>query len=207
MNYLKSTAAGLVLCISIAACNSSTDTSAPMNGTDSSMMTANSSKSATADSTGAMKDTSMAAIKDSGISKKAASGMDKKKKLKASVGDMAPSVSKKYNKNSMGVYDNAEVMPSYKGGSSAIDDYVNTNLNAPQIAIDDSKEGTIPVAFTVDETGKVTNVHTTGTKLGDGLDEEAIRVVSSMPKWTPGTIQGKPVKVALTLPMVFKAEE
>ena len=179
--------AGLFLCMFFAACNS--------DSTSSTTTTADTSK-ATIAADSAMKDSA---------SKATASA--KKKKLKASLGEMdKASATKKYMKDKSGVYDNAEVMPSFKGGSTALDSYVNSNLNAPQSAIDDSKEGTIRVMFIVDENGKVMDAHTMGTKLGDGLDEEAIRVVSSMPKWEPGTIGGKPVKVWLTLPIVFKAE-
>jgi protein TonB len=189
MNYLKCTLAALALCLTFAACNSDSSSSST-NSTDS-------SKNAMAsDST----------MKDS-ANKTSATVAAKKKKLKASLGEMAASTNKKYTKDNSGVYDNAEVMPSFKGGQSAIADYVNNNLNAPQNAVDDSKAGTVKVMFTVDETGKVVNAHTMGAKLGDGLDEEAVRVVSSMPQWTPGTIHGKPVKVSLELPLVFKAEE
>jgi TonB family protein len=146
-------------------------------------------------------------MKDTANKNASSAAAAKKKKLKASLGEMASSTSKKYTKDKSGVYYNAEVMPSFKDGSSGIGDYVNSNLNVPQNATDDSKEGTIKVMFTVDETGKVVNAHTMGTKLGDGLDEEVVRVVSSMPKWMPGTIHGKPVKVSLELPILFKAVE
>jgi protein TonB len=189
MNYSKCTLAALALCVGFAACNS--------DSSGSSTSSADSLKNATA---------SDSSMKDSATKNATSTTAAKKKKLKASLGEMASSTTKKYTKDKSGVYDNAEVMPSFKGGSSAIGDYVNANLNAPQNAVDDSKEGTVKVMFTVDETGQVANAHTKGTKLGDGLDEEAVRVVSMMPKWKPGTIHGNPVKVSLTLPIVFKAE-
>ncbi|HXB45611.1 MAG TPA: energy transducer TonB [Puia sp.] len=192
MTFLKCTAAALALCLSFAACNSDSSSSpSSTSGTDS-------SKNAMA---------SDSSIKDTTAKNASSTAGAKKKKLKPSLGEIASSTNKKYTKDKSGVYDNAEVMPSFKGGSSGIGDYVTSNLNVPQSAADDSKEGTIKVMFIVDETGKVVNAHTMGTKLGDGLDEEVVRVVSSMPKWTPGTIHGKPVKVSLELPIVFKAEE
>ncbi|HLK28380.1 MAG TPA: energy transducer TonB [Puia sp.] len=186
MNYLKSFSVALASCMILAACNS--DSSSSSAGSDSSK------NAAAADSS----------MKDS--ANKSASSTAKKKKLTASLGEMPASTSKKYTKDKSGVYDNAEVMPSFKGGSSAISDYMNNNLNTPQTAVDDSKEGTTRVMFIVDENGKVVNAHTMGTRLGDGLDEEAVRVVSNMPKWEPGTIHGKPVKVLLELPVTFKSE-
>jgi len=185
MKYLKLMIAGFIVSMSIVACNSDSSSSTTTADTSKAAMAADSS------------------MKDSA----AKSASAKKKKLKASLGEMDKAApTKKYTKDKSGVYDNAEVMPAFKGGQSALDSYVNNNLTAPQPAIDDSKEGTIRVMFAVDETGKVMNAHTMGAKLGDGLDEEAMRVLSSMPKWEPGTIGGKPVKVWLTLPIVFKAE-
>jgi protein TonB len=184
MNFIKHSTLFLAICFSIASCNSggsdsATKTDSAKAGTDSSAM-----------------DTSKAV----------ASTAHAKKKIKASLGEMATPASKKYRKDKSGVYDNAEVMPSFKGGTSAISDYVNNNVNPSQTAVDDSKEGTVRVMFTVDENGNVMNAHAMGAKLGDGLDEEAVRVVSAMPKWTPGTIHGKPVKVSLDLPITFKSE-
>ncbi len=191
MTFLKCTAAALALCFSFEACNSDSSSSPSSTAGDS-------SKNAMA---------SDSSIKDTTAKNASSTVATKKKKLKPSLGEIASSTNKKYTKDKSGVYDNAEVMPSFKGGSSAIGDYVTSNLNVPQNAADDSKVGTVKVMFTVDETGKVLNAHSMGTKLGDGLDEEVVRVVSSMPKWTPGTIHGKPVKVSLELPIVFKAEE
>jgi periplasmic protein TonB len=184
MNYFKSISIILLSGICLAACNSSDSSSSGNSDTTKNAMAADST----------MKDTTAKVVAPA------------KKKLKASFGEMAGSNSKKYTKDKSGVYDNAEVMPSFKGGASGIDEYVNNNLNPSQTAIDDSKEGTTHVMFVVDENGKVTDAHTMGNKLGDGLDEEAIRVVSMMPKWTPGTVNGKPVKVRLDLPVTFKFE-
>ncbi len=153
---------------------------------------------ASADSASAMADTSM----NNNMASTTA-----KKKLKATV-EIEPAVKNpKYTMDKSGVYANAEVVPSYNGGMSAIENYINNHIEYPQPALDDSKEGKVSIKFTVDEKGKVTDVHSVGTKLGDGLDEEAARVVSSMPDWTPGTVKGKPVKVGMTLPIEFKIEQ
>jgi protein TonB len=106
-----------------------------------------------------------------------------------------------------GVYEYAEVMPSYPGGTTAIENYVTNRINYPQLALDDGKEGRVLIAFTVDENRKVTDAHSVSKKLGDGLDEEAVRVVSGMPGWAPGTVKGKPVNARMTLPITFQIEE
>ncbi len=55
----------------------------------------------------------------------------------------------------------------------------------------------------VEADGRVTNVEVL-RGIGDGCDEEALRVVNGMPKWKPGTKDGKPVRVQYTIPIVFK---
>ena len=137
----------------------------------------------------------------------AASATPSKKKRKVSIENVATTKHLKYTTDKAGVYDFSEVMPVFKSGSSDIEDYINNHIEYPQAAIDDSKEGKITVSFVVDENGKITNAHTAGGKLGDGLDEEAVRVVSGMPQWKPGTLKGKPVKVSMSLPIVFKIEQ
>jgi TonB family protein len=65
----------------------------------------------------------------------------------------------------------------------------------------------VNVHFLVDEKGNISNVTTVGNKVGYGLDEEAVRVVSKMPKWNPGQVKGKNVKTWRTLPIMYRLEE
>ncbi|HEY6901506.1 MAG TPA: energy transducer TonB [Puia sp.] len=97
-------------------------------------------------------------------------------------------------------------MPEFPGGQNALDSYVNNNVEYPQQAIDDNISGTVRVSFVVDEHGKVTRAHVIGNKLGKGLDEQALKVVSNMPDWKPGKIKGKNVKTRLELPIAFQVE-
>lgn len=209
MNYFKSKLTVLALfSLCFAACNNDSSSSSPeVSSTDT---TTTEKAAMNADTTtSSMSDTAMNKMSDTSMNKKAtnATSSAKKKKLKASIGEIPASSGSKYTKDNAGVYDYSEVAPSFKGGSSGIEDYVNNHINFPDAATNDSKEGKVNVKFTVDEDGKVMNAHTVGAKVGDGLDEEAVHVVSSMPKWTPGTIKGKPVKVSLTLPIIFKAAD
>ena len=141
------------------------------------------------------------------IDNSASSATPSKKKRKVSIENVATTKHLKYTKDKEGVYDFSEVMPAFKSGSSDIEDYINSHIEYPQPALDDNKEGRVNVNFVVDENGKITNAGTAGAKLGNGLDEEAVRVVSGMPGWTPGTVKGKPVKVRMSLPIVFKIEQ
>lgn len=129
----------------------------------------------------------------------------KRRKVVIETGPAAKSKKAVSDKN--GVYTYTDVAPAFPGGQSAIEDYINNHIEYPQAALDDNVEGRSGVSFVVDENGKITDVHTIGTKIGSGLDEEAERVVASMPKWTPGTVKGKPVKTRMTLPIVFQIEQ
>lgn len=111
-------------------------------------------------------------------------------------------------KDKEGVYNRAEVMPEFPGGNDALANYVNSHLDYSQQAIDNNTEGTVKVSFVVDEQGKVSKANlVSGAKLGNGLDEEALKVFNNMPAWKPGKVHGKAVKTRLELPITFKLEE
>lgn len=103
-----------------------------------------------------------------------------------------------------GNYSNVEVYPSFPGGSEGLQKYFDKNLKYPEAASNDGVEGTVQVMFTVDEIGKLTNPHIMGEKPGYGLEEEALRVVKTMPAWNPGKLKGKNVKTNFTLPVKFQ---
>jgi len=95
-----------------------------------------------------------------------------------------------------------EQMPSFPGGDAALMKYLGSSIKYPAIAKDAGIQGTVFVTFVVDEKGDVKDVKVLRS-LGGGTDEEAIRVVRNMPKWTPGKQRGKPVKVQYNLPIRF----
>jgi TonB family protein len=101
------------------------------------------------------------------------------------------------------VYNHAEVAPAFPGGQSALDDYVKDNIKYPGNALDHGIEGKVMVHFIVDEHGNITNVTTLGEPIGYGLEEEAMKVISASPKWTPGKVKGKDVKAYVLLPINF----
>lgn len=103
-----------------------------------------------------------------------------------------------------GVYSNVEYLPIYPGGNKGLQTYFNKNIEYPQDASDEGIDGTVTVSFIVDETGKLTSPVVTGQKLGYGLEEEALRVISKMPNWTPGKLNGKNVKSRYTIPVRFE---
>lgn len=130
----------------------------------------------------------------------------KKRSGKVSGSMAADDPALKMEKDKMGIYNRTEIPPAYNGGQSSLEDYITTNIQYPEDAIDNNVEGVVNVQFAVDEKGNVSNVSTVGNKLGYGLEEEAIKVVSNMPKWAPGKIKGKNVKTWRTLPINYRLE-
>lgn len=129
-----------------------------------------------------------------------------KKRGKISTTAAADDTKVKMEKDKAGYYNYTEVLPAYNGGQSAMENYINNTIEYPQDAIDNNIEGVVKVQFGVDENGNISNVSTIGNKIGHGLEEEAIRVISKMPKWTPGQIKGKNVKTWRTLPINYRLE-
>jgi TonB family protein len=76
-------------------------------------------------------------------------------------------------------------------------------LDYPDKALQNCIEGKVYVSFVVERDGLITNVHTV-RGIGGGCDEEAERVVRSMPRWLPGSYKNEPVRVRYTLPMNFR---
>jgi TonB family protein len=112
------------------------------------------------------------------------------------------SVSERVDKT--GVNSNIEVYPSFPDGSAALQKYFENHLTYPEDATNNGVEGTVKVMFTVDENGKLSGPHIMGEKNGYGLEEEALRVVKTMPAWNPGKLKGKNVKTDFTLPVNFQ---
>jgi periplasmic protein TonB len=128
----------------------------------------------------------------------------KGKKGKVMIADMAPKKMKADMKpDASGAYTNVDYIPSFPGGYKGLQKYFDDNLEYPSEAQDQGVEGTVRIGFTVDENGKLMNPMIEGSNEGYGLDEEALRVVSKMPTWMPGKINGKNVKTKFTLPVKF----
>ena len=104
------------------------------------------------------------------------------------------------------IYHVAEEMPTFPGGSVAFQKFLRDKLHYPEEALRKNLSGKVHVSFVVDEQGHILDPKVV-RGLGSGLDEEALRLVRIMPWWTPGRVQGKPVRVAYTLPIVFRALE
>jgi len=95
-----------------------------------------------------------------------------------------------------------ESMPEFPGGEAALYKFLAENIKYPQMAKESGIQGRVFVTFVVERDGRVTDVRVL-RGIGGGCDEEAIRVVSNMPKWAPGKQRGKPVRVQYNLPVKF----
>jgi protein TonB len=95
-----------------------------------------------------------------------------------------------------------ESMPAFPGGEVELHRYLAENIKYPQMAKESGIQGRVFVTFVVEKNGSVTDVKVL-RGIGGGCDEEAIRVVKNMPKWTPGKQRGKPVRVQFNLPVKF----
>ena len=104
-----------------------------------------------------------------------------------------------------GVYQIVEEMPQYSGGEDALMDYVSKNVVYPSEAQEKGISGRVFVGFIVEKDGSVSNVKVL-RGIGGGCDEEAVRVISGLPKWKPGKQDGKPVRVSYQMPINFKLQ-
>ncbi len=96
-----------------------------------------------------------------------------------------------------------EDMPSFQGkGQDGFREWIQQNLRYPEIAAENGISGRVFVRFVVEPDGSVSNVEVV-RGVDPALDAEAVRVVKSSPKWSPGKQRGKPVRVAYTFPIVF----
>lgn len=102
------------------------------------------------------------------------------------------------------VYEVVEKMPEFPdGGMPGLMKYLSANIRYPEAAHKDGTQGRVTVQFVVGKDGSIGNV---GILRGvdPALDAEAIRVISGMPKWKPGTQKGEPVNVKYTVPVMFR---
>jgi len=99
----------------------------------------------------------------------------------------------------------AEDMPLFNGKEASLGfrEYVGKNLKYPDVAAENGIQGTVYVQFVVEPSGAISNVKVL-RGVDPALDKEAIRIVQSSPKWTPGKQRGKAVRVSFTFPIKFQ---
>ena len=105
------------------------------------------------------------------------------------------------------IFEVVEHMPEFTGGGMpALMEYLSKNIKYPEAAMKKGIQGRGIVQFVVEKDGSITNVKIL-RGVDPELDKEAVRVVSAMPKWKPGTQRGEAVRVRFTVPVMFRLTE
>ena len=104
------------------------------------------------------------------------------------------------------IYNVAETMPQFPGGPNALMKYLSENTKYPESAKANKIEGRVFVSFVIEKDGSITNAEVM-RGIDKECDAEAVRVVSSMPKWQAGTQNGEAVRCRFTAPFIFKLNE
>lgn len=92
--------------------------------------------------------------------------------------------------------------PEFVGGETALYDFLRKNISYPKQALDNRTEGIVWISFVIDTSGAVTDAFVR-RGIGDGCNEEALRVIRSMPPWIPGTMGENPVRTQFNMPVRF----
>lgn len=102
-------------------------------------------------------------------------------------------------------YDVVEKMPQYPGGTGKLFEFLSKNVKYPAEAESNNVQGRVIVTFVVEKDGEISNVKVVKS-IHPALDAEALRVINSMPKWTPGMQNGEAVRVKYTVPVTFRLQ-
>ena len=121
---------------------------------------------------------------------------------KQEIKEASPTQNSKISKSDK-VYDVVEQMPSFPGGNGALLEYLATHVKYPVVAQENGVQGRVIVSFVVERDGSITDVRVVRS-VDPSLDREAQRVVSSMPRWTPGKQNGSAVRVKYNVPVSFR---
>ena len=100
----------------------------------------------------------------------------------------------------------AEIMPEFPGGQAAFTRFLSKNLRVPENSMDPGQQIRIVVRFVVGKEGEISDFVFLQTN-GEVFEEEVLRVMKKMPKWKPGSQNGKKVRVYFNLPVIFQAPE
>ena len=104
------------------------------------------------------------------------------------------------------VFTSVEHVPEFPGGLNAFSQFLSSNIRYPKEARDKNTQGRVIISFIVETDGSLSNIKV-ARGIGDGADEEALRVLALSPKWKPGTQNGLTVRVAYSVPINFTLEK
>jgi len=104
------------------------------------------------------------------------------------------------------VYKEVDIMPQFPGGDSELLKFLSKSIQYPAVAFDNKVEGRVVASYIVEKDGSCTNYEIVKS-LEPSLDKEALRILKTMPKWTPGKNDGKTVRVKYTVPVTFRIQK
>lgn len=96
-----------------------------------------------------------------------------------------------------------EVMPEFPGGYSAMMTFISQNTKYPKMAVDSNWTGKAFIKFTIDSVGNIIEPSIAKSSGHLILDNEAVRVIEAMPRWSPGMLNNKGVPVKINIPFNF----
>ena len=99
-----------------------------------------------------------------------------------------------------------EICPRFPGGDKALLDFIKSNICYPKCAKEKGIEGRVIVSFYVETDGSLSNL-SIAKSVDSRLNKEALRIVEKMPKWEPGQLGGKIVRMKYSLPIEFRCKD
>ena len=104
------------------------------------------------------------------------------------------------------IFTAVEQVPEFPGGIEAFYKYLGKSIRYPAVAKENGTQGRVIVSFVCEKDGSLTDVKV-ARDIGDGCGDEAVRVVKASPHWKPGIQNGRPVRVAYSVPVSFTLSE
>ena len=118
---------------------------------------------------------------------------------------VAPAVVEEEEESAQQIFTVVEEMPKFPGGDSELLKFIAKSIKDPVIAQENGIQGRVICSFVVNRDGSVVDAEVL-RGVDPSLDKEALRVIATMPKWTPGKQRGKPVRVKYTVPITFRLQ-
>lgn len=103
------------------------------------------------------------------------------------------------------LYTQVDQPPIFPGGKQAMQSFIDKNKRWPANT-DICFEGRILISFLIEENGRPSNIKT-ATKDANFFDQVNTKLVNSMPTWQPGSVNGKPVRTLMYIPVTYRLTE
>ena len=116
-----------------------------------------------------------------------------------------PAVEEEEEEAAQQIFTVVEEMPKFPGGDAELLKFISKSIRYPVIAQENGIQGRVICSFVVNRDGSIVDAQVL-RGVDPSLDKEALRVINSMPKWSPGKQRGKPVRVKYTVPITFRLQ-